>query len=606
MLLGAIVTSPTLSPRRLFVENLRLNLERACVWIDRHAWPSFMLLTLSYAIAVCLLSSMKLLWLDELITLHIARLGSARAIWDALAQGADPNPPMTHLLVMASRALFGEHEIALRLPALVGYWIGILCLFLFLRRRVSATWALAGAVMSMAMGAFEYSYESRSYGIFYGLAMLAVLCWSISADHGVSAATRRAALAGLVLALAGGISANYFAVLAFLPIAGGELTRTVSERHGRNWRAVINPSIWIGLLLAAMPLFAFRPLIQRSIAQFAPYAWNKVSLDQVADSYTEMVEIILFPLLGLMVFAGVVIMQGRSCAHCRAKMRPRWFGRLASRQAERYGAYILPVHEGVAVFLLMTYPILGYCVASIRGGMLSPRFVIPVCFGFAIAGTIVCVRIFGHIREAATVALLCCVAWFVAREAVIGYWYMEQKQAFYKVLAHMPGGDRSTEPIVIADPLMALTFQHYAPAAMAQRIVFPVDFPAIRLTRREDSPEENLWVGRNRWYNLPVVPLADFQRSAGRYLIVASDGNWLVQDLLRHRYPVQRLPISTRAAAVGGFTPLNHGTPVFYSSVGDKFFAQTGYKILPIPFKTDGNLPNAKLGSAEWGPFNDK
>jgi hypothetical protein len=170
----------------------------------------------------------------------------------------------------------------------------------------------------------------------------------------------------------------------------------------------------------------------------------------------------------------------------------------------------------------------------------------------------------------------------------------------------MPQGDYSKEPIAIADPLMALTFQHYAPPAIAQRIVFPVDFPAIRLTRREDSPEENLWVGRNRWYNLPVVPLADFQRTVGQYLIVASDGNWLVQDLLRHRYPVERLPINTRAGAVGGFTPLNHGTPVFYSSAGDKFFTQTGYRVQPIPFKRDGNLPNARLGPAEWGSFDDK
>ena len=153
---------------------------------------------------------------------------------------------------------------------------------------------------------------------------------------------------------------------------------------------------------------------------------------------------------------------------------------------------------------------------------------------------------------------------------------------------------------------MVLTFRHYAPPSLASRVVFPIDFPAIRLYRGEDSPEQNLWAGRNRIYHLPIVPLATFQHSADKYLIIASDGNWLVQDLMHHRYPVKRLPINTRAVAIGGFTPLNHGTPVFYSSVGDRFFQTTpGFVLAPIAFKEIANLPNAKLTPAEGGPFEE-
>jgi 4-amino-4-deoxy-L-arabinose transferase-like glycosyltransferase len=76
-------------------------------------------------------SHFKLPWLDELITLHIARQGSAGAIWNALAQGADPNPPLTHLLVHFSRILFGDHELAYRLPAFIGYWVGMVSLFAY-------------------------------------------------------------------------------------------------------------------------------------------------------------------------------------------------------------------------------------------------------------------------------------------------------------------------------------------------------------------------------------------------------------------------------------------------------------------------------------------
>lgn len=87
------------------------------------------------------------------------------------------------------------------------------------------------------------------------------------------------------------------------------------------------------MAIAATPLLLYRPLIQHAIAEFVPRAWNKVSFDQVSDSYTEMVEYVLFPILGLLLFAIVVLVLSRFCAHCRSSIRPRWIGRLASEQA---------------------------------------------------------------------------------------------------------------------------------------------------------------------------------------------------------------------------------------------------------------------------------
>ena len=577
-------------------------------WIDQHPALAFFALTVAYVAIVFIVSSMKLLWLDELITLHIARLGSLSAIWHALAHGADPNPPLSHLLVLGSMRLFGEHEFALRLPDMIGYWIGMLALFQFLRRWVSATWALAAVAMSMSMAAFQYSYESRSYGIFYGLAMLAVYCWAGAVDPTTSSTRRWVALVGMVAALATGISTSYFAVLAFLPIAAGEVAITLQRWRHASWKEdsflhSIQFRIWGALAIAATPLLLFRPLIQLSIAEFAPHAWNKVSLDQVSDSYTEMVEYILFPILALLLFTIVVLVLSRFCAHCRASIRPRWIGTLATEHAY-FKRSRLPLHEAVAVFALMGYPFLGYLVASIHGGMLSPRFVIPVCFGFAIAGTLACHRIFGHLRFAALSLLLICTVWFCVRESVIAYWYSEQKQCFYKVVDRFPMAEFPTGPIAIPDPLLALTFRHYAPPSLAARVVFPVDFPAIRHDRGDDSPEQNLWAGKGRIYHLPIVTLASLQHSAGKYVIITYDRNWMLQDLLQHRYPIERLDINTRASAIGGFTPLSHGLPVFYSAVGDKFFkSHPGFALAPIHIERAENLPTGKLSVAQGGPF---
>jgi hypothetical protein len=575
---------------------LRITASRAQAWIDTHPAIAFTGLSLFYVIITTLLSSMKLLWLDELITYHIASLGSAHAIWHALSQGADPNPPLSHLAVLGVMRLFGDHELALRLPAIAGYWLGLLSLYLFLRRRISPTWALAGTLLSMATGAFEYSYESRSYGIFYGFAMLAVLCWSRT----IQPKTRSSgalALIGMVIALALGISTNYFAVLAFLPVAAGEVTFTLQQFHAERWRMLtlryaIRPRIWVGIMLAAAPLGFYRGLIKAGIATYAPHAWNKVSIDQAFDSYTEMVEAVLYPLLALFLLVGIVRVCSRFCTTCRAGLRPRVLGDLATEYRIRHGRQAFPTHELIAAFFLMLYPFLGYAVASIKGGMLSPRFVIPVCFGFAIAGVAAAHRLFGHMRYAAIIFLILFVTWVTTRESIIGYWYAEQKQSFYKVVNHL-STIVDDQPIAIPDPLMVLTFQRYAPPSLASRIVFPVDFDAIRRFRGEDSPDRNLWTGRNSYYHVPIVPLAGFLQKTDHFIILGHDKNWMVQDLKEHRYPVDEIPINTRAGAIGGFTPLMHGVPKFYEASGDRSPASGyGRSTTVILFHSETNQPH--------------
>ncbi len=190
------------------------------------------------------------------------------------------------------------------------------------------------------------------------------------------------------------------------------------------------------------------------------------------------------------------------------------------------------------------------------------------------------------------------------RESVIAYWYSEQKQCLYKVVDHFPIAEFPTGPIAIPDPLLALTFRHYAPPNLAARVVFPVDFPAIRHYRGDDSPEQNLWAGSGSIYHLPIVTLASLQHSAGKYVIITHDRNWMLQDLLQHRYPIRRLDIDTRATAIGGFTPLSHGPPVFYAAAGDKFFkTHPGFVLAPIHIENAENLPTGKLSVAMGGPF---
>src|SRR5438309_8711554 len=106
------------------------------VAINTHPGRSLFGLTVLYFGITVALALIKLLWLDEFITFYISKLGGLRPIWNALAHGADPNPPLNYLLVLGSSKLFGQNALALRLPALLLSWAGLLALYAFMKRRV--------------------------------------------------------------------------------------------------------------------------------------------------------------------------------------------------------------------------------------------------------------------------------------------------------------------------------------------------------------------------------------------------------------------------------------------------------------------------------------
>src|SRR5690348_4567977 len=73
-----------------------------------------------------LIAARKPLWYDELFTVYLARLSRPGELWSALAGGTDLNPPLGYLACRATERFLGENALAVRLPALLGFWV--LCL----------------------------------------------------------------------------------------------------------------------------------------------------------------------------------------------------------------------------------------------------------------------------------------------------------------------------------------------------------------------------------------------------------------------------------------------------------------------------------------------
>jgi hypothetical protein len=513
--------------------------ERLWTAINRNPGRTLTSILAFYLAIACGQAATKLLWCDELITLAIARQGSLAAIWRALANGADPNPPLSHWLVLQSTRAFGLSALAVRFPAVLCVLLAIVSLWVLLRRWVAPGYAALGVLAFMTTRGFDYAYDARSYAPLMGFSMASLALWLVACDSPETGrrwppqnGVRLAALLGMAAALALGLSSNYYGALAFFPIALGEAVRTARIRR-------LEPGTWLAMVAAALPLRSFLPLIRHNLAEFGPHAWNRPRAGMIAETYLVLVEGILWPVLGLATYAV-----------WRRFKRPEPSPKLV--------APALQPHETAALAALLLYPILGFVVALIGHAMISPRCVVPVCCGFGIATALLAHRIFGASPRAGVVLLGIALLWVTARESACAYLLAGQRTAFLQIrddIARRP----ADQSIVVGDSLFVLPLAHYSSEDVRARIVFPIDFEAIHRLEPDDSGEQNLWAGRDGLFPVRIVPYDPSLFASPTLTVVARPNGWLAQRLAADGFRLDETAPETAWQGLGGvFTPLAH------------------------------------------------
>jgi hypothetical protein len=333
---------------------------------------------------------------------------------------------------------------------------------------------------------------------------LVLWCAAVEGDQ------QTAACVGLAVSLAAGISSNYFAVLAFFPIAAGEVVRAIDQRR-------IELRVWAALAAGGLPIFLYMPLVNRAVARFAPYAWNKPNWFTVNESYSLLLDASLFVVFILLESAAAVYL----------------YQRYSERRAV---TRVFPSHEFVAIVTLIAYPVLGYIVAVIRAGMISPRFVLPMCLGVAMALALSTYRLFSKSSVLTVTLLLIASCWMLARNASSASGLLEQRDALLRLRDTLPEKGR----LVVPDSLLALPLHYYSPPEVASRIVFPFDLESIRGFKREDSAEQNLWAGRPI-LPMQTIPLDDIDCSESNCYIISPGANWLIAKLVADGTPAPLL-----------------------------------------------------------------
>ena len=508
-------------------------------------------LTLGLLVALYLLltitqAATRLLWADEVITVSIARQGLS-GIWHALSAGADPNPPLIHLLVLASTRIFGLNAFAIRLPSIATMLLAIICLWLILRRWLTPSIAALGVLAFMATRGFDYSYDARAYAPLTGFTIAALLCWlkALPANESQQPRSTTSSIVNwtplLIIALAAAVSSNYYGILAWIPIAVGEITFTVRTRR-------FHPAIWAAMAIAAIPIYFYLPLIHHNIAEFTPHAWNRTNISVLPDIYFILVEGIFWPVL----FAALYLAwRTRRATHSTAP-EPKPTALLRRPHA----------HELAPIAVLLAYPFLGLALSALGGGMISARCVLPVCCGFAIAAALLAARLV-HKPRAIAILLAIAVIWVVARQSACFVLLQQQRSAFLQLIADITSAAGPTQsPILIADSNLALPLAWYAPPHIRARLIFPIDFPAIHQYETDDSGEQNLWAGRNGVFPFQIILYTSALAAAHPPLVLARPNGWLATLLASNGLPLhdETTPAELNALQhLGGvFTPLAH------------------------------------------------
>ncbi len=218
------------------------------------------------------ISSHRLLWFDEVVTVHMARLPNLKTLLAALSHGADSLPPLYYMVVGTFGKLFGHGEVAVRLPSALAMVATLLITFDCARRLTDGLHGLIAMALASGPLAGE-GFEARSYALYVMFAALALWVWT----YARTSEKWSAIWFGAVMFL--GVSFHYYAVLLLVPFALWEISR---------WKPWQPPSLKLiaGIIGVVVPAALLSHFILSFSRKFSTGFWSRPSLSELMDIYS--------------------------------------------------------------------------------------------------------------------------------------------------------------------------------------------------------------------------------------------------------------------------------------------------------------------------------
>jgi hypothetical protein len=443
----------------------------------------------------------KPFWFDEICTWIIAHLSSAHAIWQALKNAADGQPPLFYLIQAHFGNLASNHEIAFRIPSILAFACILFFTFAFTRKRTTAAYALLCSALLLLTILFDtYAIEARPYSLEVACFALAILCY----QHAPS--TRWMILMALSLALAENL--HYYAVFPLVPFGAAEIAFTAKTRRFR-------PSVWLALICGCLPLLWLSPLL-RALTQtygqnllapasivraFAIYGWIFASHSNVV-----LVSAVVIAAAATTLVAAAAVTQ----AFLKSpRLRSAWIADPTS-------------HEQILALGFLALPFIAYAGAKIVHGALVDRYVLAMVLGVPLAAS----QLIPHLgKKSRTIFVAAIILLLAGREA--RFWisqddHIAQPQfSWMRAQQMVDSAGHPDLPVAISSAVQYLELNHYAPPDLNRRLIFLADPKKAIEYDGSDSGDRQMLILR-QYAPMQVEEFPQFKSTHQEFLLLSN------------------------------------------------------------------------------------
>jgi hypothetical protein len=460
---------------------------------------------LAAGVSSLLRAAQRPFWYDEIYTHVLTRLGTVPAMWSALHDAVDTNPPLYYLITGLFSQLPLPVELSYRLPSTIGFLVFSVSLFLLVRPLAGTLAGLIAALLPLPTPVYDpYAIQARPYALLCASLALALFFWLRS--------DRLAFALLFALSVCVAMSLHYYAVFALGAFTAGEVILSLYQHS-------LRPQAWFGMLVGFVPLIVFWPLIQATRAYYAAGFWSKPQLDLIPQSYDNLLFVrsnlgigLAFILLLVMSVGISQNMAGES--HVFRLSIGRWMPGVAK-----------PVDPGLATVLILFLlsPVLMTVSAGLVGAGMSDRYAMaPLVTAVAIGTGIVATRT-GPKMAVFVLALL--VISFGVSTVVSGVTWREDtldaELAQYQLSPDWLQLSSDMElPIVASDGVFYLTAYEYGSPEQRARLMTVVDPPSALSYVNTDSVDRNL-IALRQYVPVHVDDFESFAQSHPSFLLLA-------------------------------------------------------------------------------------
>jgi Dolichyl-phosphate-mannose-protein mannosyltransferase len=443
--------------------------------------------------------SIRPMWHDELYTYYIASAPTIPRFITEVTR-LDLQPPLQYVLSRMSLKVFGDSDLATRLPNLVAFTIASICFYLFVRRRLGRFYGLTALLVFWLTPFLPYATEARPYALVVGFLSVAMLSWQTA----IEGQGRRLALFGIAFGVWGMIVSQAFSPLLVAILGVAEFVRSVDRRK-------IDWPVWIALLAPSPFVIVYLPIFRRFEGWTALPPEFQASLFKMVSFYVDLLSAVSVVLLIALIAALIVYRS--------------------SGAATTATVFVAQKHEIALVIGLLSLPIHINLALVRTGGAFWPRYCIPAGIGSSLLFVYILAKLTNTNRSAAAITAGCVFLGIVIGGAVqIAH---PRDRAMVKQLSLKQLDPQL--PLVDASGLTFLEMNKREDAALLSHVFYLTDRDAaIRYSHA------TIFEGTGNLRNYfpirgTVAPYRDFIRQNPRFFVLGTPDypeDWLIPKLL--------------------------------------------------------------------------